>query len=149
MENMYMLEKVIGDNLDEANACELDSEEYKRAYKNAMGAIDRYIQIKKIESEDKELEQKRLLEERKLEDAKSEFEKKLILENAKIEASKEDQKINRIIRIVEVAAIPAGLFVLDCLFKRYYMKQVCNFEKDYTFTTTPGRSISGLFKFKK
>lgn len=146
MENIvYELEKVIEDNLEEANECDLDTDEYKQFYKNAMAAVDRYIQIKKIESEEKELEQKRL----KIENEEKELEQKLALEKEKNEVLKQEQKVNRIIRIVEVAAVPVGLFVLDCLFKRYYMRSVCNFEKDYTFTTTPGRSISGLFKFKK
>lgn len=143
---LYELERLIDDNLEEANErLDLDSDEYKQSYKNAMAAIDRYIQIKRIGTEEKELTQKLEIEKEKFKIEKEKFE----IEKEKCEKLKEEQNFNRVIRIIEVAAVPVGLFVLDCLFKRYYMRQVCNFEKDYTFTTTPGRSISGLFKFKK
>ena len=115
MENIKLLEDVIKNRLEIAEH-DVESEESKRAFKEAMEAIDRMIQIEKIEVSRK---------------------------------TEEEQKKNDIFRIIEVAGVPVGLFVLDCLFKRYYMRTVCNFEKDYTFTTTPGKSISGLFKFKK
>lgn len=130
MENVYLLEQVIKDRLKVA-LDDLESDESKRAFKEAMEAIDRMIQIERIDVSRLELESKDRLEE------------------SKLNKSKEEQRKNDILRIVEVVAVPVGLFVLDCLFKRYYMRSVCNFEKDYTFTTTPGKSISGLFKFKR
>ena len=72
-----------------------------------------------------------------------------IIEMEKLESDKKEKEKSRIIKYIEVAAVPAGLFLLDCIFKRYYMRQVCNFEKDYTFTTTPGKSIGSIFRFKK
>ena len=65
------------------------------------------------------------------------------------DSMKKEQNLNRVIRYVEVAAVPAGLMLLDSLFKWRFMKTVCNFEKDYTFTTTPGRSISSFFRWKR
>ena len=130
MDYMYLLDEVIERRLEIA-ADEPVSEESKRVFKEAMEAIDRKIQLERIEVSRKEVESKELLEREKL------------------SRTKEEQKKNDIMRIVEVVAVPVGLFMLDCLFKRYYMRSVCNFEKDYTFTTTPGKSISGLFKFKK
>lgn len=70
-------------------------------------------------------------------------------EMEKIEDTKKSEKKNTVLKVVEIAAVPVGLFVLDCLFKNHYMKKVCNFEKDYTFTTTPGRGLSSLFQFRK
>lgn len=70
------------------------------------------------------------------------------VEIAKVETNNE-KKLNRVIKYIELLAIPAALMAVDYLFKMRYTKTVCNFEKDYTFTTTPGRSISQLFKFKK
>jgi hypothetical protein len=70
-------------------------------------------------------------------------------EMEKIEDTKKSEKKNTVLKIVEIVAVPVGLFVLDAAFKTYYMKKVCNFEKDYTFTTTPGRGLSGLFQFRK
>lgn len=67
----------------------------------------------------------------------------------KIEDAKKEQNKNRIIKVVEIAAIPTVMFVADFAMKRYFMRQICNFEKDYTFTTTPGRGVAGLFRFRK
>lgn len=130
MNYMYLLDQVIESRLRSA-ADQPESEESKRIFKEAMEALDKMIQYEKIEVSRLELESKERMEKEKL--AKS----------------KEEQKKNDIMRIIEIAGVPVGLFILDCLFKRYYMRSVCNFEKDYTFTTTPGKSISGLFKFKK
>lgn len=71
------------------------------------------------------------------------------IELDKIEDKKKEQKESKIVKYIEIAVIPASLIVLDYVFKYHFMKTVCNFEKDYTFTTTPGRSISNLFRFKK
>jgi hypothetical protein len=71
------------------------------------------------------------------------------IELDKIEDKKKEQKESKIVKYIEIAIIPAGLVVLDYVFKYHFMKTVCNFEKEYTFTTTPGRSISSLFRFKK
>lgn len=70
-------------------------------------------------------------------------------EMEKIEDAKKSEKKNTVLKVVEIAAVPVGLFVLDAIFKNHYMKKVCNFEKDYTFTTTPGRGLSSLFQFRK
>lgn len=70
-------------------------------------------------------------------------------EMEKIEDNKKSEKKNTVLKVVEIVAVPVGLFVLDAVFKTYYMKKVCNFEKDYTFTTTAGRGLSSLFQFRK
>lgn len=66
----------------------------------------------------------------------------------KIESTN-DKKFNRVVKFIEMIAIPVALMFVDFLFKKSFTRDICNFEKDYTFTTTPGRSISQLFKFKK
>ena len=111
--NKEKLEQVIDNRLGIALEKDVTSDEGKQAFKEAMEAMDRKIQLEKISDAEKE------------------------------------QKKNRIIKIVEVAAIPVALFVADVAFKTYYMKTVCNFEKDYTFTTSPGKGLSSLFRFKK
>ena len=113
MRHKDLLEKVIKDRLTLALSDDVGSESEKENFKEAMEAIDRAIELEKIEQ------------------------------------AKEEQVKNRVIKYIEIAAIPAALMTLDFLFKRKYMKDVCNFEKDYTFTTTPGRSISSFFRFKK
>ena len=70
------------------------------------------------------------------------------IEIGKLESDK-DKKLNRIIKFIEVIAVPVALMTVDFLFKMRYTRTVCEFEKDYTFTTQAGRSISQFFKFKK
>lgn len=113
MESKKLLEEVIKENLKIARDYEIGCEEQSKAFKQAMEAIDRCIELDKIEDKKKE------------------------------------QKENKLVKYIEIAVIPAGLIILDYAFKRSFMKSVCNFEKDYTFTTTPGRSISSFFKFKR
>lgn len=111
--NKELLEKVINNRLKDSLSDILDPEEKETAFKEAMEAMDRHIELERAES------------------------------------VKGEQKSNRIIKYIEIAAVPAGLLVLDYCFKWKFMKTVCNFEKDYTFTTTPGRSVSNIFRFKK
>ena len=102
----------------------VDSKERAIAHKMEMDATDRLM---------------------KLEEA----EKKALLDNAKHEHALVEQKKANVIKWVEVVGVPVGILVLDHLFKRVYMVMVNDFEKDYTYTTSAGKAISGLFKFKK
>lgn len=112
-ENKELLDKVVKDRLEWALANDVGSEEEKLMFEEAMKAIDRQVELEKIES------------------------------------AKKEQKENRVVRIVEIVAVPVALETLGFIYRRIFMKDVCNFEKDYTFTTTPGRSISGLFKWTR
>lgn len=113
MENRELLEKVYRDRLTKALEQEADSEEKRAAFKDAMDATDRLIEMQKLES------------------------------------MKKDQDLGRILKYVEALALPVGLVVLDYVFKKDFLRQVCQFEIDNTFTTTPGRSgVSGFFRFK-
>ena len=38
--------------------------------------------------------------------------------------------------------------VIDYGVKKVFAKMLCEFEKDYTFTTTAGKTLSSIFKFK-
>lgn len=141
MKDLTTLEDVIEQRLGDAYDY-ADCEDGDKAFKEAMTAIDRYIALKKIENADKECELNSKLEEEK-------YRSNLKLEEEKFEHSKKEQSKRWITELAIGVGIPVALFIGDCLFKTYYMKSVCNFEKDYTFTTTPGKGISGLFKFKK
>lgn len=118
------LEKVIEDRLESTLLYEEGSEEAIRAFKEATRAIELLNEAEKLEYQ-------------------KESEKKRIEETERIE------KKNTVLKIVEIAAVPVGLFVLDAIFKNHYMKKVCNFEKDYTFTTTAGKGLSSLFQFRR
>lgn len=127
MENKELLEKVINSRLEDSLDEDMDLKERELAFKEAMAAMDRHIELERFESANKENE----------------------LVHAENELNRKEQGLNRIVKYVEVAAVPVGLLILDSALKWKYMKTICNFEKDYTFTTTPGRSLSGLFRFKK
>lgn len=60
-----------------------------------------------------------------------------------------ESKRNLIMRGVEVAGgiLVAPLVETAC--KKVFAEMICTFEKDYSFTTSAGRSLSGLFRFKK
>ena len=129
-----LMEVVIKENLETLQHYDLtdvNDEERKLLTKETLELTDRLIQLRKVDNEQSETNLKRELEKQKY------------------ETNREENVKDRVIRIIEVAAVPTVLFIADCFFKRYYMRSVCNFEKDYTFTTTPGRAVSGLFKFKK
>ena len=70
-------------------------------------------------------------------------------EMKKIEAEAKKAKKETIIKMVELGAtvIAAPLIETGC--KKAFAYMLCEFEKDYSFTTMAGKSLSGLFKFRK
>ena len=55
---------------------------------------------------------------------------------------------NIVMEFLKLFGVPAALMTLDYLYKRAHTTRVCNFEKDYNFTTTPGKATSSLFRWK-
>lgn len=126
-ENRKLLEEVIETRLSDALNEDAGSDEAKLAFKEAMTAIDRQNEISKMEIAHQEQ-----VEKRKAED---EFKKK-------------ESKWNMILRTAEVVAVPIGLCFINIVARNRFAKRICNFEKDYTFTTTPGKSLGSFFKWK-
>lgn len=113
MSNKELLEKVVKSRLEDSISKNMDPEDKKTAFKEAMEAMDRQIEMERA-----------------------------------LTATKE-QKYNRYIRYAEVG-IPVLLFTAGVFVDRKNIKDLCNFEKDYTFTTTAGRSWANkLFKSRK
>lgn len=56
---------------------------------------------------------------------------------------------DRIVKFVEIgtAVVLAPLIETGC--KKAFAHMICEFEKNDSFTTIAGKSLSGLFKFKK
>lgn len=67
----------------------------------------------------------------------------------KTESDTQDKKLGLLLRAIEIAAVPVALSFIDYGLKMKFTKVICNFEKDYSFTTQAGRSVSQFFKFKK
>ena len=110
---------------------DVDAKERASAHKLEMEATDRLMKLEQAIASSEEAK------------------KRALLEQQKYEHSLEEHKKANVIRWFEVAAVPVGVLVLDHLFKQVYMIRVNDFEKDYTYTTSAGKAISGLFKFKK
>lgn len=62
----------------------------------------------------------------------------------KLKDLNEQQRSKLLTLITGVAITP----VIDYGVKKVFVKMLCEFEKDYTFTTTAGKTLSSIFKFK-
>lgn len=132
--NKELLDQVIEDDLITVQDHDVCSEPHHKAFKEVMEAFDRRIELEKIEEKKRELDFK---------------EKELALREKELAFKEKSEKNGKVLKYIEVIGVPVGLLALEYVFKYHFMKTVCNFEKDYTFTTTPGRSISSLFKWRK
>lgn len=63
-------------------------------------------------------------------------------------ASKKNAWIGHVIRGVEVLAAILVVPAVQHCYNMKYAKTLCNFEKDYTFTTTAGKATKSFFNFK-
>ena len=68
-------------------------------------------------------------------------------EKAELEAKKARNEM--LIKGIEIAAAVIVAPLIDTRCKTAFAHMLCEFEKDYNFTTMAGRSLSGLFKFRK
>lgn len=73
--------------------------------------------------------------------------------NADVKNSCEEHNIERdknnsqtALRVLEIAAAVVVAPIVEHKFRKGFAKMICEFEKDYNFTTTAGRSLSKLFK---
>ena len=168
--NRELLEQVVEKRLNEVLDTDLGTDEEKLAFKEAMEAIDRGISLRKLDDSYYDESEKRRLEQEKLEASKSEknalaaFEEKKFdfsvkEQTARREMDKEKQtndeeyrkkesKRNFWIRVGEIAVIAFVAPGIQHVSKKAFAKMICNFEKDYTFTTSAGRSLGSLFRFK-
>ena len=80
-------------------------------------------------------------------DAMEAIDRQVALDKEQAELDKD--KKDRMVKLVEIgtAVVLAPLIELGC--KKAFAYMLCEFEKDYSFTTMAGKSLSGLFKFKK
>ena len=70
------------------------------------------------------------------------------VQNSCIEHDIEKSKNNSqtALRVLEIAAAVVVAPIVEHKFRKGFAKMICEFEKDYNFTTTAGRSLSKLFK---
>ena len=68
-------------------------------------------------------------------------------EKAELEAKKARNEM--LIKGIEIATAVIVAPLIDTRCKTAFAHMLCEFEKDYNFTTMAGKSLSGLFKFRK
>ena len=140
--NRELLEGVIEDRLRRAQLSDPENEVDKQVFKEAMDALSKQIELDKIDASHEEQLAKLKIENERL---KAECEKNLRDEATKKSEAKKD-------RWVQIGTFGAGLLIAPAIeygFKKGFAKLICEFEKDYTFTTSAGRGLSSLFRFKK
>ena len=157
-ENYDKLNELLTMRLDEAISNHTDFEDYNNEpYLEAMKIAEVINNIAKQETE---------LEKTKMDircrensdDIKAKIERDRLtierdrlnadVQNSCIEHNIEKSKNNSqtALRVLEIAAAVVVAPIVEHKFRKGFAKMICEFEKDYNFTTTAGRSLSKLFK---
>lgn len=157
-ENYDKLNELLTMRLDEALSNRTDFEDYNNEpYLEAMKIAE---VINNIDKQETELEKTKMdIKCRENSDdikAKIEEERLTIerdrlnadVQNSCIEHNIEKSKNNSqtALRVLEIAAAVVVAPIVEHKFRKGFAKMICEFEKDYNFTTTAGRSLSKLFK---
>lgn len=122
-ENRKLLDEVIFSRLEYVSTYTDADDNETEAFRQAMEAIDRQIKISELDaSADEQIK--------------------------KQDQSKEEAKKDRLVKLIEICAVPLVLVGVQYVCNMRYAKVLCNFEKDYTFTTSAGRAMSKFFNFK-
>lgn len=71
------------------------------------------------------------------------------IEEAKLKLENDQAAKDRLIKCGEIALAVIVTPMIEAGCKKAFAKMICDFEKDYNFTTMAGKSLSTIFKFKK
>ena len=157
-ENYDKLNELLGMRLDEAISNRTDFEDYNNEpYLEAMKIAE---VINNIDKQETELEKTKMdIKCREnSDDIKARIERDRLtierdrlnadVQNSCIEHNIEKSKNNSqtALRVLEIAAAVVVAPIVENKFRKGFAKMICEFEKDYNFTTTAGRSLSKLFK---
>ena len=58
-------------------------------------------------------------------------------------------KRDKAIKVLEIGTAIVAAPLIEAACKKGFARMICEFEKDYNFTTMAGKSLSALFKFRK
>ena len=157
-ENYDKLNELLGMRLDEAISNRTDFDDYNNEpYLEAMKIAE---VINNIDKQETELEKTKMdIKCREnSDDIKAKIERDRLtierdrlnadVQNSCIEHNIEKSKNNSqtALRVLEIAAAVVVAPIVENKFRKGFAKMICEFEKDYNFTTTAGRSLSKLFK---
>lgn len=95
-----------------------------------------------------ELHAKRALNEDLTEDERNESFRKVMAISDKI---KDNDKLDKhdVIKLIEIGGSVLLVPVIDYFVKRSFVRDVCKAEQFESFTTTAGRTIGQIFRFKR
>lgn len=62
------------------------------------------------------------------------------------QAELDKNKKDKIVKLVEIGALVIATPIIEAKCRKAFAEMICNFEKDYTFTTTAGKALSKIFK---
>lgn len=157
-ENYDKLNELLTLRLDEAISNRTDFEDYNNEpYLEAMKIAE---VINNIDKQETELEKTKMdiRCRENSDDTKAKIERERLtierdrlnadMQNSCIEHNIEKSKNNSqtALRVLEIAAAVVVAPIVENKFRKGFAKMICEFEKDYNFTTTAGRSLSKLFK---
>lgn len=122
-ENKKLLDEVIKNRLNTAMSSDAEAAKRDAAFEQAMKAIDRQIELSKLDASSDEQVNKQT-------------------------TAKKEAYVNWAIRVAEVVLGLVAMPVIKHRMGRRDMRDLCMFEKDYTFTTSAGKSCAkSRFKF--
>ena len=157
-ENYDKLNELLTMRLDEAISNRTDFDDYNNEpYLEAMKIAE---VINNIDKQETELEKTKMdIKCREnSDDIKAKIERdRLTIERDRLNADVQNSCIEHNIekgknnsqtalRVLEIAAAVVVAPIVEHKFRKGFAKMICEFEKDYNFTTTAGRSLSKLFK---
>ena len=80
-------------------------------------------------------------------EAKAAFEEAMQAIDRQNEIDKD--KRDKIVKVLEIGTAVVAAPLIEAACKKGFAHMICEFEKDYNFTTMAGKSLSSLFKFRK
>lgn len=141
MKHQYELENETNRQEHELNAAELRQQFELLMQDNKNNAESE----RQAEAQDHEFNLEVIKQKYKLKEAN--ITKKI--EEAKIKLENDQAAKDRLIKCGEIALAVIVTPMIEAGCKKAFAKMICDFEKDYNFTTMAGRSLSSIFKFKK
>lgn len=157
LEKEEIKQKYDAEKEDSRQQFELTKEENRQQFEIDRDENNQEFELKK-DARNKDHELKRDDESRKHELTRDklnrEFELKKLdenhaLEKKKMETESKRANMDRLLKIVELGAVVVAAPLIEAGCKKAFAHMLCEFEKDYNFTTTAGKSLSGLFRFRK
>ena len=119
--NNQLLEEVIQKRLE--LALKAEGEISEAAFEDAMEAIDRQIAIDRAKNE-------------------------ALNNQERLEEDKIKERRDSIIKCLEIGATIIAAPIITAKINKTFAHMLCDFEKNYNFTTTAGKSLSKIFKLK-